>query len=182
MNPIPVRCWRLLIALSGLTGVLLAAVQYDVWWTALSQLASLAVALAFPFLAFAEPRSPWLRGALTTLMVLVCVGFLAMQHGNLWDPYSVFEHLLTPVLVVADFVLVGTNQAHVRAWHPLTWLLPPLLYLVWYVDADLRVYVALDASRPTAFTAHVGLLAVLVLLAGFALYDVGRRRRELRTA
>lgn len=171
------RAWRLLIATSGLTGVVLAAMQYDVWWTALSQLASLAVAVSFAFLAFREPPSPWLRGALASLMVLVSVGFLAMQHGNLWDPYSVFEHLLTPALVVADFVCVGANQWRVRWWHPLTWLVPPAAYLAWYVAGDLRVYASLDAARPTAFATQVTLLVGLLLAAGFAFYDVGRRRR-----
>lgn len=177
MNSTGVRVWRLTIAASGLTGVVLAAIQYDVWWTALSQLASLAVFAAYAVIAFREPRSPWLRGALASQMVLVSLAFLAMQHGNLWDPYSVFEHLITPALVVADFLLVGHNQVNVRWWHPPTWLLPPLAYLAWYVAGDLAVYVALDASRPAPFVVNVTLLAVLLLAAGFALYDVGRRRR-----
>jgi hypothetical protein len=172
-----VRGWRLLIAASAATGVALAAWQYDVWWTALSQLASLAVAASYAVLAFREPRSPWLRGALTSTMVLVAIAFLAMQHGNLWDPYSVFEHMLTPALVLADFVLVGTNQARVRWWHPPTWLLPSAAYLVWYVAADLGVYLPLDLGRPTAFALNTALLGALLLGAGFALYDIGRRRR-----
>lgn len=177
MNSTTVRIWRLLIAACAATGVVLAAWQYDVWWTALSQLTSLAVAVVYAGLAFGEPRSPWLRGALASSMVLVGVAFLAMHHGNLWDPYSVFEHMITPALVVADFLFVGANQVHVRWWHPPTWLLPPAAYLVWYVLADLGVYMPLDASRPTAFTVNATVLGALLLAAGFLLYDVGRRRR-----
>ncbi len=177
MNSTTVRIWRLLVAGSALTGVVLAAWQYDVWWTALSQLASLAVAVAYVGLAFGEPRSPWLRGALTSTMLLVALAFLAMHHGNLWDPYSVFEHMITPALVVADFVLVGANQIHVRWWHPPTWLLPPAAYLVWYVAGGLDVYLPLDVTRPTAFAVNATVLGALLLAAGFALYDIGRRRR-----
>lgn len=168
--------WRLLVATSAATGVVLAARQYDVWWTALSQLASVAVAVSYVGLAWREPASPWLRGALVTLMLLVSLAFIPMQRGNLWDPYSVFEHLLTPALVVADFVLVGRNHHHVRWWHPLTWLVPPAAYLLWYVGADLRTYAALDLGQPGLFTQRVLLLLVLLLAAGFAVHELGRRR------
>ena len=179
MNPTPVVLWRLLVATSAATGVALAARQYDVWWTALSQLASIAAALAYLGLAWREPRSPWLRGCLATLMLLVSLAYLPMQNGNLLDPYSVFEHVLTPAMVLTDFLLVGANHHRVRWWHPLTWLAPPAAYLAWYVGGDLEVYAALDLTRPSAFVERCLLLSVLVLAAGFALYDVGRRRRAL---
>jgi hypothetical protein len=169
--------WRLLVATSAATGVVLAALQYDVWWTALSQLASLAVAVSYTVLAFREPRSPWLRGSLASLMLLVSLAFIPMQHGNLWDPYSVFEHLLTPVLVLLDFVLVGRNQHHVRWWHPLTWLLPPAAYLLWYIGGDLGVYAALDLAQPGPFAQRIAILVGLVLAIGFGLYHLGARRR-----
>ncbi|MEJ7833850.1 MAG: hypothetical protein WKF79_13105 [Nocardioides sp.] len=178
-----IAAWRLVVATCAATGVTLAAVQYDVWWTALSQLANLAVALSYAGLAAyslsgrTEPRSPWLRGALATLMTLVALAYLPMQNGNITEPYSVFEHLVTPALVVADFLLVGRNQAQVRWWHPLTWLLAPLAYLGWYVASELRVYAPLDPGLQASFVAQLALLSSLVLLAGFAFYAVGRRRR-----
>ena len=43
-------------------------------------------------------------------IALVAVGFLATQHGNLLDPYSIFEHMLTPALVITDRLLVGTDR------------------------------------------------------------------------
>jgi len=178
--------WRLLVAGTALLGVWLAALQYDVWWTALSQLSSLAAGVsyaalaAYPFLTPSrcdEPPSPWLRGALATLMLLVSIAYLAMTGSDLTQPYSVVEHLLTPALVVADFVLVGRNQSAVRWWHPVTWLLPPMTYLCYYVLGDLRVYAALDAGRPGPFALRVLMLVGLVLSASLLMYGVGRARR-----
>lgn len=175
MNPLSVTTWRLAVVASAATGVVLAAQQYDVWWTALSQLANAAVALSFLVLAFREPESPWLRGALTTLMMLVGLAYLPMQNGNLTDPYSVFEHILTPSLVVLDFALVGRNHGLVRWWHPVTWLVAPLAYLLWYVDSGLAVYPALDPGQPAVFTERIALLLALLLAVGYALYGFGQK-------
>lgn len=170
---------------SALFGVWLAALQYAVWWTALSQLSSLAVGVsyaalaAYPFLHPSrkdEPASPWLRGALATQMLLVSIAYLVTTPGGLSDPYSVFEHLVTPALVVADFVLVGGNQSAVRWWHPVSWLLPSAAYAGYYVLGDLRVYVALDPSQPGPFAARMLMLLGLTLTAGLVLYAVGRAR------
>lgn len=177
-------CWRLLIVASAMTGVGLAAVRYDVWWTALSQLSSIAVAIGYAVLAAyphvtgrAEPDSPWLRGALATLMILVGGAYLVMTGSDLSTAYSIFEHLVTPALVVADFLLVGANQHAVRWWHPLTWLVPPAAYLWWYVAGDLGVYVALDPGRPVEFAVATVTLAAYVLATGAVLCVYGRRAR-----
>ena len=175
MNDARVRGWRLLVAACAGSGVWLAAQQYDVWWTALSQLANLAVALAFVGLAVREPRSPWLRGGLTSLMLLVGLAYLPMANGNLTEAWSVLEHVVTPALVLADFLLVGRNQHLLRWWHPLTWLAAPAAYLAWYVAGDLRVYAALDPTTPAPFVTHLGLLLVLLLASGYALWATGRR-------
>ncbi|WP_436700312.1 hypothetical protein [Nocardioides sp. BYT-33-1] len=177
MNSAPVALWRLLIAACAASGVVLAAREYDVWWTALSQLANLAVAVCFLGLAVREPRSPWLRGALTTLMVLVGVAYVPMQNGNLGQAWSLLEHVVTPTLVVLDFVLVGRNHHQVRWWHPLSWLVPPTAYLLWYVGGDLAVYGALDAGRPAEFGQRVTALLGLLLATGYGLYRLGLTRR-----
>jgi len=179
VNSPSVAAWRLAVAATAAAGVALAAREYDVWWTALSQLANLAVAVGFLGLAFVEPRSPWLRGALATAMSVVCLAYLPMANGNLTAPWSVLEHLVTPALVLVDFLLVGTNQAGVRWWHPPTWLAPLAAYLVWYVDGDLGVYAALDPSGGVLFTARVAALVALGLAAGYLLYAHGRARRPL---
>ncbi|WP_244509255.1 hypothetical protein [Nocardioides lianchengensis] len=176
MNRPGVTLWRLTVAASAATGVWLAAQQYDVWWTALSQLANLAVAASYVGLAVREPRSPWLRGGLTSVMLLVALAYLPMANGNLLEPWSLLEHVVTPGLVLADFLLVGANQGGLRWWHPLTWLVAPAAYLVWYVAADLAVYDALDPAASGVFLARLSLLLTLLLAAGFALCLAGRRR------
>lgn len=177
MNSPSVAAWRLAVAATAATGLLLAARQYDVWWTALSQLANLAVAVGFVALAFVEPRSPWLRGALTTAMAVVCLAYLPMANENLAAPWSVLEHMVTPALVLVDFLFIGANQAGVRWWHPLTWLAPLAAYLAWYVGDDLGVYAALDPSAGVAFGTRVAVLVALALAAGYLLYAHGRARR-----
>lgn len=174
MPLLPLTAWRLTVAGSALTGVLLAALQHDVWWTALSQLVSLAVGATYLALAAlphvtgrAEPRSGWLRGALTTAVLLVALAYLPMQNDNLTDPYSLFEHVLTPALVTLDHLLVARSPAP-RRWHAPSWLLPPAAYLTWYVAGDLAVYDALDPRRTTAFVGSVTLLAVLTLAVALA--------------
>jgi hypothetical protein len=176
VNSLGVLLWRLVVATSAATGVWLASVEYDVWWTALSQLANLAVAASYVVLAVREPRSPWLRGGLTSLMLLVAMAYLPMANGNLLQGWSLLEHVVTPSLVLADFLLVGANQAGVRWWHPLSWLVPPAAYLAWYVGADLAVYDALDPSVPGLFLWRLGILLALVLGAGFVLLGEGARR------
>jgi hypothetical protein len=174
----PDRAWRLVIAASALNGVVLAAHRYDVWWTALSQLANLAVGVAFVALAFREPRSPWLRGALASTMLLVALAYLPMANGNFLQPWSVLEHVVTPALVVTDYVARGDNLHRVRWWYPVSWLAAPAAYLVWYVDADLDVYAALDPNRPESFVWRVAALLAVLLVAGFGCYGTGVRRRR----
>jgi hypothetical protein len=178
-TPPPVLVWRLLVAACAGAGVALAAHEYDVWWTALSQLANAAVAIAFLGLAVREPRSPWLRGSLASLMLLVSLAYLPMANSNLAQPWSVLEHMVTPALVVADFLLVGDNQHRIRWWHPLTWLVAPAAYLVWYVAGDLHVYAALDPARPGPFAAQVSALVTLLLAGGFGFYATSTRRARV---
>ena len=180
MNSPRVLVWRLLVAACAGLGVVLAAREYAVWWTALSQLANGAVAVAFLVLAFREPHSPWLRGSLASTMMLISLAYLPMANGNVADPWSILEHLVTPALVVADFLLVGDNQLRVRWWHPLSWLAAPTAYLVWYVAADLHVYATLDTARPGPFVGQVLVLLALLLGAGFGIHGTAARRRRVR--
>jgi hypothetical protein len=183
--------WRLAIAACALLGVWLAAQQYDVWWTALSQLASLVAGVGYLVLAVGGatgrtgPRralaSAWFRGAVASTMALVAIAFLAMEHGNLLDPYSIFEHMVTPAAVIADRLFVGSEREATRWWHPWSWLVPPAAYLVFYVALDLRVYVDLNPSSPVVFTTNTTVLLGVLLAAAYSFHLVARVRPGVRS-
>ncbi|WP_236554297.1 hypothetical protein [Nocardioides sp. AX2bis] len=178
-SPLLLVAWRLTVAASGLLGVVLAAQVYDVWWTALSQLANLAVAGTYAALAVLaaagrDTGRSWLPGALAATMCLVALAYLPQQNGNLLTAWSLLEHVVTPVLVVLDYVL-GRRRAAARWWHPLTWTIAPLAYLAWYVSADLAVYDALDPGRPLVMTGQVVVLGAVLVGCGYALVATGRR-------
>jgi hypothetical protein len=180
--------WRLLIVTFALVGIStvpgggFGQLQY------LSQLASLAAAvlysglLLYPLFTASrrhEPRSPWLRGSMTVLLALVSVGFLTMLDADLSTTYSLFEHLLTPLVVLIDWIAVGRSQRNVRWWFPITWLAMPLAYLVFYVayvsyaaDGD-PLYAFLD-PQAADFAAIVSAFMLGTLAFGYLLYGIGK--------
>lgn len=178
-----VTLWRLLIVVFAVYGFSMAT-----GWTenldALSQLASLftgvvyTILLLYPLFTLGrrhEPRSPWLRGATTVLMVLVSVTFLTLLGGSLDD--QPFEHLWTPLVVVVDWLVVGRNQANTRWWHPLTWLVFPLAYLVYYLSAGVMLYDFLDPGSGMLGGVIAGFLFALVAL-GYVLLGTGKLLRR----
>lgn len=187
---IAVTVWRLLVAGCAFFGFAAAADVMIDPWPALSQQASLFTGLVF--LGFAayplftagrrhEPRSPWVRGATTVLMVLVAVTYFSVMDGRIDQTWSLFEHLVTPLLVVIDWLIVGRNQTAVRWWHPISWIALPLAYTVYVNVADVRVYQGmLDIGDPDfAWVAPAFIAAILAI--GYLLYVTGRIR-SARTA
>lgn len=178
--------WRLAIVASALTGFLLATDRgLPGSWQALSQLASLGTALVYAALLCYpalvglrrhEPRSPWLRGATAVVLLLVGGAYFGLLGGDVGETWSLLEHLVTPLLVLVDYLVVGRNQAAARWWHPLTWLLPPLAYLAFYVAVDLDAYAFLDPTG-SAFVPTLAGLLVGVLVLGYLLVGYGALRR-----
>jgi len=108
------------------------------------------------------------------LLLLVMVTYLAIMEGSLDETWSLFEHLLTPLVVLVDFVAVGRNQADVRWWHPLSWVVFPAAYLVYFLSADLGLYGSFLDPDDGGFPGVVlGFLAAVVLT-GYVLYGVGK--------
>lgn len=182
---IAVTAWRLLIAGCAFFGFAAAADRMFDPWPELSQQAS--VFTGSVYLGFAlyplltggrrhEPRSPWLRGATTVLMVLVAVTYFSVMDGRIDQTWSLFEHLITPLLVLADWLMVGRNQAAVRWWHPISWIALPLAYAVYVNVADVRVYQGmLEIGDPDfAWIAPAFIAAILAI--GYLLYATGRAR------
>lgn len=82
-----------------------------------------------------EPRSAWLRGALTVMMVLVATVFIGGMGGEADGP-----HAVTPALVVVDWLFVGRAQFRTRWWEPPTWIAFLLAYLFYHRANDLGLY------------------------------------------
>ncbi|GAA1219411.1 hypothetical protein [Prauserella alba] len=182
-----VSVWRLLVAGCALYGVG-NATGWSENFEALSQLASLLAGivylglLAYPLFTGGrrhEPQSAWLRGATTVLLLLVAGAFFGLMGG---DPgYLPFEHIVTPLLVLVDWCVVGRSQAATRWWHPLTWIAFPLAYLVYYLAADLSMYGFLDPGDD-AFAGMIAMLLVSVVAVGYLLYGIGKLGGAVRRA
>lgn len=166
--------WRLLVAASGLGGYLLAVRDFGGDLHALSQEASLAAGASYLLVAVValvrpDVSWPWVRGALATLLGLVCGAYLTLLGGSLATGSSLLEHLVTPVLVTVDFVAVGPLLAEPavrpRWWWPVTWLLAPLVYLVAYVVGDFALYDFLEPGSSSFVPTVGGLLVATLVLA-----------------
>jgi hypothetical protein len=179
-----VSLWRLLVAGCAFFGFFSAVSRMYDPMVALSQQASLLAGVVYLGLLLyplvtrrLEPRSPWWPGAMTILLMLVCVTYLTVLNGSLSGVWSLFEHLVTPLVVLVDFLLIGRNQGATKWWYPITWLGFPLAYLVYYLAADLRLYGSfLNPNRGTFPSVIAGFILALLAF-GYLLHGYGRLRR-----
>lgn len=180
-----VSLWRLLIVVFACTGffAIVSDVGLGSAMPGLSQQASLFTALVYTGLllypAFTggrrhEPDSPWLRGATAVLLLLVSVTFLTLMGGDVSETWSLFEHLLTPLVVLVDWIAVGRNQSAAAWWHPITWVGPPLAYLVYFLAADVGLYGGFLDPDDDAFVLTVFGFLAAVLFAGYLLYGCAK--------
>jgi hypothetical protein len=186
-----VTLWRLAISACAFTGLAEAVGSTAHPWDALSQQSNLLAGVVYVGLAVYplaagrgthEPRSPWLRGATTVLLLLVCVTYLTVIDGDLDSTGSLFEHLVTPLLVLADLVFVGRNQINIRWWHPLTWVLLPAAYLVYYLAEGLDIYGSFLDPRAADFPGVVTAFLVALVAAGYVLFGIAKARARLLCA
>ena len=189
-----VTIWRMVVAWCALYGFD-RVTNWPMWGIdlrplyELSQLSSLVVGLSYLGLAAYplfvagrrhEPASGWLRGALAVVMLLVCLtSILFLGGGNLTHPGFLFEHLVTPVVVVVDFLFVGRNQERTRWWHPLSWVVLPLAYFVFLLSTGVRSYRNLFAPSNDDFAVTVAGFFVGVIAVGYLLHGLVRARSAL---
>lgn len=185
-----VSLWRLVIVACALTGFVAAVAKYAFGSAipGLSQQASLLTGfvylglLCYPIFtggARHEPRSPWWRGALAVLLLLVGVTYLTLMSGDLDETWALFEHLLTPLAVVIDFIAVGRNQAHVKWWHPLSWIVFPLAYLGYFLAASLGLYGGFFDPDDSGFAGTlVGFIAAVIAV-GYVLYGIAKLKSTI---
>ncbi len=178
---VAVSLWRLAIVGCALYGFS-DATGWSANFEGLSQQAGLGTAIVYIGLlgypAFAggrrhEPRSPWLRGATTVLLLLVAGTFFGIMGGD--ADYLPFEHIHTPLIVLVDWLFVGRNQAAAKWWHPLTWIAFPLAYLGYFLAGGIHEYLYpfLDPDGDE-FAAMIGGLLVAVIAVGYLLYGFGK--------
>ena len=178
--------WRLVVAAFGFIGFGFAVTTFYDPWPALSQQASLLTGVVYLALAFAGGRAPelvsWCRGALAVLLLLVCGTYLTVIEGDLDTVGSLFEHLITPVVVLADWILVGRARVAARWWYPLSWLLFPLLYLVYFLLADVQLYRSFLNPEAGDFGLTVGAFLLALVATGYLLYGIVRPARAVVVA
>lgn len=181
-----VSLWRLLIVVFAWIGFGDAVRKSDGLadaLQALSQQASLVAGLVYLGLLvypvfragrLHEPWSPWLRGAMALVLLLVAVTYNTMLEGDLSTTSSLFEHLLTPLVVLIDWVFVGRNQGGARWWYPLSWLGLPLAYLIYFYVARPDLYGSILDPDDSGFFLTVLEFLVALVVAGYLLYGVGK--------
>src|SRR5699024_8152501 len=108
--------------------------------------------------------------------------------GDLDTVQSLFEHALTPIVVLLDWLVVGRNQATGKWWHPLTWTLIPTAYLIFFMIVEPDLYGSFLNPGGSSFPATVAAFLIAVIAAGYLLYALGklkgpasRRRRPAVT-
>ena len=179
VSRLPLASWRLFVASCATLGVGNAAASLDLWWEGLGVQASAAVMVVYFSLAWiglARPATswPWLRGGLAMTLVLAAVAQL-FEGGSMTSAWSLLVHIVVPVLVGADYLLVGRTTG--RWWWPLTWGVLPLIYLVYYAGAGLLVYDFLDPFGSYYQLAVLGFLLAGVAI-GFVLFGLAGGRQS----
>ncbi|MEV0649442.1 hypothetical protein AB0I28_29715 [Phytomonospora sp. NPDC050363] len=174
--------WRLGVAVCGLVGVYFTVDEVDDFYY-LSSLGSLAVGIVYIGLALVpvftggrthEPPTAWPRGAMAVLMVLISLTSILFLHPGLDHTGLLFEHLVTPIVVVADYLFVGGAQLRTRPWEPLTWVLPPLLYFVFLLSTGVQAYANLFDPHNDDFVSTVLAFFAALILCGYALFGLAR--------
>jgi len=120
---LPLASWRLFLASCAILGLGNAASSLDLWWEGLGVQACVAAMLVYFALAWVGLVQPatswaWWRGGLATTLLLATAAQL-FEGGSLTSAWSLLVHVVVPVLVTADYLLVGRTAG--RWWWPVTW-------------------------------------------------------------
>ncbi|WP_209314681.1 hypothetical protein [Streptomyces bohaiensis] len=189
--------WRLAVAACAFIGYTDVAVRFGDPLLALEDLSHLASFVtgvlylglaAYPFVTGRvrlEPPSPWARGAAAVALLLVGVVWHTLM-GGLETGYlttsALFTHLVTPLVVLVDWLFVGRNQRRARWWFPLTWTVPLLAYLAFMIAAGVDSYSDFLDPAADGFAVTLSAFVAAVVVAGYGLLGAARLTRPVRAA
>lgn len=131
----------------------------------------------------AAVRLPGLRGAIVLYVVVAGVIWnLYLTEASMgYTVQNIMLHILSPILVGLDWLLIGRSQSRVTWWHPLAWLSYPLLYLIAilvYLKSErgrfLYYFLDVDQIGIAGLARNVALLALGFAALGYLLVGIGR--------
>lgn len=122
-----------------------------------------------------EPRSAWLQGSLTLMMIVVAAVFIGGMGGEVDGP-----HAVTPALVLVDWLCVGRGQFRTRWWEPPTWTAFLLAYLFYHRANDLALYP--DILGEDAIGTMVPIMLAGSVVIAYVLHGAALLRRSVSRA
>ncbi len=132
-----------------------------------------------------------IRGAVVLYVVVAGIlwNLLLTDYSMGYTPANILLHIVVPVLVSMDWLVVRRCQGGIRWWQPLVWLIYPAAYVVLALvvlnSAGRRApyyFLDPDSVGMTVVVTNIGLLAAFVLVLGYGISAVGRPRRAEPTA
>lgn len=126
---------------------------------------------------------PGLRGAIVLYVVVAGViwNLFLTEMSMGYSPQNILLHVVSPILIGLDWLLIGRRQERVTWWHPLAWLSYPLLYLIAilvYLNSErgrfLYYFLDVDSIGLIGLARNVALLALGFAALGYLLLGVGR--------
>ncbi len=154
---------------------------------------NLLIAACYGWLALRPPAArrparytgPLRGGVLVAALALSAIFFA--EGGDGGTPRSLLAHLVTTLLVLADWLLTGRDEPAPPRWLPVAWLAYPVAYLVMTLIVGTLMtgpawrryqYPFLNPTVP-GFLGRIAVFAALILLLGVAVLALARLRTRL---
>lgn len=155
------------------SGSLIAAVLYALF----------AITIILPGGFRLERFVAWLRGSLACTMILIClVSIFFLNGGDLDQIGFLFEHLITPLVVVADVTFIGVAQLRAKWWQPLTWTWIGVAYLI-IVNVSgegYRLYGGMLDWSGRMFIFYLTAFLAIAIVFGYLLFGIIKLRKAIR--
>jgi hypothetical protein len=138
------------------------------------------------FSARADDRGG-VRGAVVLYVVVAGIiwNLLLTDYSMGYTTANFLLHIVVPALVTMDWLVIGRGQRSVRWWQPLVWLIYPAAYVVLALLVLNRAgrrapyyFLDPDSVGMAVVVTNIGLLAVFILVLGYAISVVGRPGRS----